>query len=114
MKKLLFTAWLLMLSMVATAQTFVVVDKSGNRVTYDVSKIEKVTFQADPPAFTVYEVKEEQTQAEDPGQQTGGNTQQPEDPVIEEKTFTFEEVASFSGDLRAISSTMSKAKLKLS
>ena len=55
MKKLILSMWLLMLSMVATAQTFVVVDKNGNRTTYDVSKLDSVTFQQSPPGFTVYE-----------------------------------------------------------
>ena len=48
-----------MVGMVASAQTFVVVDKNGNRVTYDVSKLQKVTFKEDPPAFTVHEVTEQ-------------------------------------------------------
>ena len=53
MRKLIISMWLLMLSMVATAQTFVIVDKNGNRINYDVSKIEQITFQEDPPGFTV-------------------------------------------------------------
>ena len=96
MKKILLSLWLLLLSFVATAQTFVVVDKNGNRITYDVDKIDKVTFQEDPPGFTIYENVEEpasgSSQGEDPGQ---GN---PEEPVQETTTFTFEEVESFSGD----------------
>lgn len=95
--------------MVATAQTFVIVDKNGNRINYDVSKIEQITFQDNPPGFTVYEVKEEQTQPEDPGQQPGGGDDpgqnpgqdpggEPAEPVIETTTFVFEEVATFSGD----------------
>ena len=56
MKRMIFFVWLLMLSMVATAQTFVVVDKNGNRVSYDVSRLDSVTFQQTPPGFTVYEV----------------------------------------------------------
>ena len=98
MRKLMISVWLLMLSMVATAQTFVIKDKNGNRVTYDVSKIEKVTFQNDPPAFTIHEMKEENTQPEDPGQDPGGNPTEPSEPVIEQTTFVFEEVASFAGD----------------
>ena len=51
MKKMILSMWLLMLSMVATAQTFVVVDKNGNRTTYDVSKLDSVTFQQTPPGL---------------------------------------------------------------
>ena len=86
------------------AQTFVVVDKNGNKVSYDVSKVEKVTFQEDPPGFTVFEVKEEPVKPDDPGQQPGGEDPgqdpggNPTVPVIEQTTFVFEEVASFSGD----------------
>ena len=83
MKKLVISMWLLMLSMVATAQTFVIKDKNGNRITYDVSKIEKVTFQDNPPAFTVFEEKEERAQSEE--------------PVIEQITYLFEEVESLAG-----------------
>jgi hypothetical protein len=39
------TLLLAMAGMVAKAQTFVVVDKQGNKITYDASKIDKVTFQ---------------------------------------------------------------------
>lgn len=92
MKKLILSAWLLVLSMAAAAQTFVVVDKNGNRIAYDVSKLEQITFQTDPPGFTVYEVKEESA-AEDPDAGQGG-----EEPVIEETQYTFEEVQTFSGD----------------
>ena len=93
-----------MLSMVVMAQTFVVVDKNGNRVTYDVSKIDKVTFQEDPPGFTVYENVDEPTsgsgQGNDPGQGSdpGQGQGNPEEPVQEVTTFTFDEVKSFSGD----------------
>ena len=83
MKKLILSMWLLMLSMVATAQTFVIKDKNGNSITYDVSKIEKVTFQDNPPAFTVFEEKEERAQSEE--------------PVIEQTTYLFEEVESLAG-----------------
>ena len=38
------TLILAMIGMVASAQTFVVVDKQGNKTTYDASKIDKVTF----------------------------------------------------------------------
>lgn len=87
------TLLLAMIGMVASAQTFVVVDKNGNRVTYDASKLDKVTFQDDPPSFTVYEVKDEPAGSEEPGSEP---TQ--EEPVVETTTFTFDEVASFSGD----------------
>ena len=47
--------FLVMTSVVASAQTFVVVDKQGNKITYDVSKVDSVTFQQDPPAvMTLY------------------------------------------------------------
>ena len=44
-----------MLSMVVSAQSFVVVDKNGNKTTYDVTKVESVTFQSDTPGITVNE-----------------------------------------------------------
>ena len=104
MKKFLFSLLTLLMvnaqwSMVQ-AQTFVVVDKNGNRVSYDVSKVEKVTFQEDPPGFTVFEVKEEPAKPEDPGQDPGGEDPggNPTEPIVEQTTFVFEEVASFSGD----------------
>ena len=53
MKKLFLFAWLLMLSIVATAQSIIVVDKDGNRIPYDPAKITSVDFQATPPGFTV-------------------------------------------------------------
>ena len=89
MKKLILSMWLLMLSMVATAQTFVVVDKNGNRTTYDVSKLDSVTFQQTPPGFTVYEEAS-------PNPSEGGET--PAEPTQETTTFTFDEVKSFAGD----------------
>ena len=90
MKKLILSMWLLMLSMVATAQTFVVVDKNGNRTTYDVSKLDSVTFQQSPPGFTVFD-NSEQTNEE--GQGEGGN-----EPTPTVTTYTFDEVKSFAGD----------------
>ena len=90
MKKLICSMWLLMLSMVATAQTFVVVDKSGNRKTYDAGKIEKVTFQQTPPGFTIFD-NSEQTNEE--GQGEGGNV-----PTPTVTSYTFDKVQSFSGD----------------
>lgn len=103
--RIAMTLLLAMVGMVAEAQTFVVVDKSGNRVTYDVSKIEQVTFQEDPPGFTVYEVKDEPASSENPGTDPGtnpgsdpGSGQGQEEPPVEQTSFTFDEVASFSGD----------------
>lgn len=98
MKKLLLSVWLLMLSMVVTAQTFVVVDKNGNKTTFDVSKLEQITFQQDPPGFTIYENKDV---APDPSQGEGENpgTEPGEQPTVVETTaFTFDEVQSFSGE----------------
>ena len=89
MKRMIFFVWLLMLSMVATAQTFVVVDKKGNRVSYDVSRLDSVTFQQTPPGFTVYEVVS-------PSSSEGGET--PEEPIQETTAYTFDNVQSFSGD----------------
>ena len=92
------TLLLAMAGMVAKAQTFVVVDKQGNKITYDASKIDKVTFQEDPPGFTVHEVKEESSGTEDFGTGDPGTGQGQEEPIIKETTFAFAEVASFSGD----------------
>jgi len=89
MKRMIFFVWLLMLSMVATAQTFVVVDKNGNRVSYDVSRLDSVTFQQTPPGFKVYEVVS-------PSSSEGGET--PEEPIQETTAYTFDNVQSFSGD----------------
>lgn len=100
MKKLLFTAWLLMLSMVAAAQSFVVVDKNGNRKAFDVSKLDSVTFQQDPPAFTVYENKQEEaaTPSEGGGNPGSGTDPAPDEPDQEVTTFAFDEVQSLAGD----------------
>ena len=89
MKKLILSAWLLVLSMVATAQSFVIVDKQGNKTTYDVSKLDSVTFQQNPPSFTVYEETE-------PEPSQGGET--PAKPKQEPTTCTFDEVQSVTGD----------------
>ena len=93
MKKLLF---LLVTFLIVTiqwstisAQTFVVVDKSGNRTTYDVSKLDSVTFQQSPPAFTVYEVVDK------PG---GGNGQEGDDPTVEVTQYVFDNVNSLAGE----------------
>ena len=95
MKKLILSLWLLMLSMVATAQTFVVVDKNGNRTSYDVSKLDSVTFQQTPPGFTVYDNAETSNTGDDgdPGQ--GGNDDEPTQTVTQ---YTFDEVQTLSGD----------------
>ena len=85
MKKMILSMWLLMLSMVATAQTFVVVDKNGTRTAYDVSRLDSVTFQQTPPGFTIHEVVSEE-----------GET--PVEPTQETTTYTFDNVQSFSGD----------------
>lgn len=53
MKKIILSAWLLMLSIAAMAQTIIVVDKDGNSVPYDQSKVTSIEFQATPPGFTV-------------------------------------------------------------
>ena len=99
--RFVMTFLLAMVGMVASAQTFVVVDKKGNRVTYDASKIDKVTFKEDPPSFTVHEVKDEPVGSEESGSGSSsdpsGEGEQTE-PVIEQTTFSFDEVASFSGD----------------
>lgn len=96
--RMALTLLLAMAGMVAKAQTFVVVDKQGNKITYDASKIDKVTFQEDPPGFTVHEVKEESSGTEDSGTGGPGTGQGQEEPIIKETTFAFAEVASFSGD----------------
>ena len=71
------------------AQTFVVVDKQGNKTTYDVSKLDSVTFQQNPPSFTVYKETDQETSQ---GGETPGETKQ------ETTTYTFDEVQSLSGD----------------
>lgn len=96
--RMALTLLLAMVGMVASAQTFVVVDKQGNKITYDASKIDKVTFQDDPPGFTVHEVKEESAGTENPGTGDPGTGQGQEEPIVKETTFAFAEVASFSGD----------------
>ena len=85
-------------SMMANAQTFVVVDKNGKSTTFDVSKLDSVTFQQDPPAFTVYENVEETTSGSGQGSDPGQGQVTPEEPVQEVTTFTFDEVESFKGD----------------
>jgi len=53
MKKLLLLAWMMVLSIIAMAQTIMVIDKDGNRVPYDPAKVSSVDFQVSPPGFTV-------------------------------------------------------------
>ena len=53
MKKLYVLAWLMMLSIVAMAQTIVVVNKDGSKATYDPSEVTSIDFQSTPPGFTV-------------------------------------------------------------
>ena len=53
MKKLLLFTWMMMLSIVAMAQTIMVIDKDGNRIPYDPAKVSSVDFQVSPPGFTV-------------------------------------------------------------
>ena len=96
--RMALTLLLAMAGMVAKAQTFVVVDKQGNKITYDASKIDKVTFQEDPPGFTVHEVKEESSGTEHSGTGGPGTGQGQEGSFVKETTFAFAEVASFSGD----------------
>ena len=96
--RMALTLLLAMAGMVVMAQTFVVVDKQGNKITYDASKIDKVTFQEDPPGFTVHEVKEESSGTEDSGTGGPGTGQGQEGSIVKETTFAFAEVASFSGD----------------
>ena len=53
MKKLFLFTWMMMLSIVAMAQTIMVIDKDGNRIPYDPEKVSSVDFQVTPPGFTV-------------------------------------------------------------
>lgn len=99
-KKIYLTICLVMISMMASAQTFVVVDKNGNKVSYDVGTLKSVTFQTSPAGFTVTDNaektkgKEDENQGQgDPGQ--GGEQTEPTPTVT---TYTFDEVESFSGD----------------
>ena len=100
-KKIYLTICLVMISMMASAQTFVVVDKNGNKVSYDVGTLKSVTFQTSPAGFTVTDNaektkgKEDEDQGQgDPGQGGGEQTE----PIPTVTTYTFDEVESFSGD----------------
>lgn len=53
MKKLFLFTWMMMLCVVAMAQTIMVIDKDGNRIPYDPAKVSSVDFQVSPPGFTV-------------------------------------------------------------
>ena len=53
MKKLFLFAWFLMLSIVAMAQSFIVVDKDGNRICYSAEEVGSVEFTSNPPGFIV-------------------------------------------------------------
>lgn len=53
MKKLFLFAWLMMLSIVAMAQSIIVVDKDGNRAPFDPAKITSIEFQTTPPGFII-------------------------------------------------------------
>lgn len=83
---------------VLRAQTFVVVDKSGNRTTYDVSKLDSVTFQQTPPGFTVYDNSESSTGSAEEGEEEPGPGQEGGEPNPTGTSYTFDEVQSFSGD----------------
>ena len=48
MKKLFLFTWMMMLSIVAMAQTIMVIDKDGNRIPYDPEKVSSVDFQVTP------------------------------------------------------------------
>ncbi len=91
MKKLLFTllAIFIGIGQTVTAQTFTVIDKNGIKSSFDVGKLDSVTFQQNPPAFTIYENVEPSTPT-DPTEPTTP------DQVI--TTFLFEDVTSFNGD----------------
>ena len=90
LRNIILSLLLAFIGVTAQAQTFVVVDKNGNRTTYDVSKLDSVTFQQNPPAFTVYENTED---AADPADPTN-----PDEPQQEVTTYQFDEVQSLVGD----------------
>ena len=53
MKKLLLSAWLMMLSITAMAQFLAVEGKDGSMTPYDAKKVSSIDFRASPPGFTV-------------------------------------------------------------
>lgn len=103
MKRFVFSVWLMVLSIAAMAQTFVVIDKSGNRKTFDVGRLDSVTFQQNPPAFTVYEnTSSTPATPADPDTPTDPDTPEtpdtPTEPIQEVTQFVFEDVASMTGE----------------
>ena len=83
------TLLLSVMSMVVMAQTFVVVDKNGKKIAYDVSKIDSVTFQSATPGFTLHE--HEATSADGQTTATGKTT-----------NYKFADVQNVSGDTEYI------------
>ena len=53
MKKLFLFTWMMMLSIVAMAQSIIVVDKNGNRTVYDPDEVSSIEFLSNPPSFIV-------------------------------------------------------------
>ena len=53
MKKLFLFTWLLMLSIAVMAQSFIVVDKDGNRICYSAEEVSSVEFTSNPPGFII-------------------------------------------------------------
>ena len=92
MKKLMISLLAILLAgtqwSILNAQTLVIVDKDGNRITYDVSKLDSVTFQQSPPSFKIYE------EVSSPSE--GG--QDPTDPNQDITTYTFDNVQTLAGD----------------
>lgn len=86
--KAMMTLLLAVFSLAATAQTFVVVDKDGKRKTYDVSKLDSVTFQNNPPRFTIYK------EASPDPSEGGENVEEPQQEVT---TYAFDQVQSLAG-----------------
>ena len=103
MKKILFTAWLLMLAMMTTAQTFTVVDQNGKAINYDVSKLQKITFQTNPAGFTVFDNSEKVKPTDNNSEQGGGNqgsggSEDPTPPAPTETKFEFDKVQTVSAN----------------
>ena len=103
MKKILFTAWLLMLAMMTTAQTFTVVDQNGKAINYDVSKLQKITFQTNPAGFTVFDNSEKVKPTDNNSEQGGGNqgsggSEDPTPPAPTETKFEFDNVQTVSAN----------------
>lgn len=86
MKKFIFVLWLMIVSAEVMAQSFIIVDKNGKRMPYDVSKLDSVTFQMTPPGFTIYD-KSQKSNIED-GQLSTTTI----------KEYSFEEVSIISGE----------------